>query len=64
MIEIFYFLSLSPNEYVVLRGQQGTDRVGLIGATFTTQAQAAEYCRALNAEAQQTDEPDNDAEQS
>ncbi len=60
MVEKFYFLSLSPNEFVVLRGQPDTDRVGLIGATFTTQTQAAEYCRALNAEAQR--EPDNDTE--
>jgi hypothetical protein len=58
--EAFYYLSLSSSEFVVLRGQEGTARLGLIGAQFTTQAQAAEYARALNAEAQR--EPDNDTE--
>ncbi len=63
----YYFLELD-GVYVVLAGEADTDRLGLIGATFSTATRAREYVEVLNQEgaylAEAALEADNDTETS
>ena len=63
----YYYLSLE-GKFVIIAAQQDTDRVGLIGASFTAETRAAEYAEQLNDEEEQEahriaiGEADNDTE--
>ena len=46
----YYYLALN-GEYVIIDSSIDTDRLGLMGATFSTAKQAANYVARLNDEA-------------
>ncbi len=57
MKHLYYYLSLEGRFEIVV-AQAGTDRVGLLGASFTTATAAANYAIRLNSEAKI--KPDSD----
>ena len=59
MKHLYYFLALN-DRFEVIRASAGTDRVGLIGASFTTVGNAADYVEQLNRE--EKIKPDSDTD--
>lgn len=62
-MKLYYYLKYE-DEYIVLVGQQGVGRIGLIGASFSTETRAIEYVNSLNDEAYAQSEADKLTEQS
>jgi len=59
----YYYLALESGRFEIIVAQADTDRVGLLGANFSTATQAAEYAALLNDEARaHQDELDKQAE--
>ena len=46
-MKYYYYLALN-NEFLILVGQGDTDRIGLVGATFSTENLAQQYVEARN----------------